>query len=289
MIQYSAVIREIDTNTGSEDTENSYFINCCGHIKIKSKNITIKRRRLDYYIIYLVNGAGYYHIGDKPERVPGGNIIVYKPLEEQNYFYLENDQTELYWIHFTGTSASQLLRDLGLEDRHIYEVGIQTECIQLFDKIIHEIHIKNPQYHSFCISYLIQLLSRFSRESLLLEKNRRALKNKDIEDTIKRMQLEYQQDHSIGYYADRCNLSIYQFIRKFKKITQISPAKYIEKIRIDRSRELLSDTDLSVHEISDIIGFNDPFYFSKVFKKNTGLSPQPFRKLRNSKIIRTQY
>ena len=278
MIYYSGIIHEIDTYTGSKDNVNPYFINCCGHIQIKSKSVSIKRTRVDYYLVYLINGMGYYRAGNTLHSVPGGNIVIYHPLEEQDYYYLGNEQTELYWIHFTGSAASQLLQSLGLADSRIYQVGMQTDCIQLFEKMIHEIHIKNPQFHLFCISYLIQLLSTFSRESLLHEKGRRVLKNSDIEYSIKKMQLEYQQDHPISYYAQSCNLSIYQFIRKFKNATQLSPSKYIEKIRVDKSRELLSDTDLTVNEISDVIGFNDPFYFSKVFKKNTGLNPLAFRK-----------
>ena len=278
MIHYTGIIRETDTNTGNKDTENPYFINCCGYIKTGNRDISINRKRVDYYLIYLVNGKGYYRMDGATQAVSGGNIIIYKPNEEQNYYYLGNEQTEMYWIHFTGIGAAGLLSSLGLADRHVYEVGMQTECVQLFDKIIHEIHIKNPKYHSFCISYLLQLLSMFSRESLLHEKGMKVLKNRDIENVIKKMQLEYPQDQPVKYYADFCNLSVYQFIRKFKKSMLMPPSRYIEKIRMDRSRELLADTDLTVNEISGIVGYNDPFYFSKVFKKNTGLNPMAFRK-----------
>jgi AraC-like DNA-binding protein len=280
MINYGGIIHEIDITRGSKDTANPYFINCCGYIKIKSTSISLIRRRVDYYLIYLVNGVGHYKIGDTYQTIQRGNIIMYKPLEEQDYYYVGNEQAELYWIHFTGNAVEELIKNLGLLDKHIYQIGIQTECIQLFQKIIHEINIKNPAYHSLCISYLIQLLSLFSRKALLQSKGERVFKNSDIESVIKKMHLEYQEDHSIGYYADSCNLSIYQFIRKFQKSMQMSPARYIEKIRVDKGKELLSDTDLTISDISSVIGFNDPFYFSKVFKKNTGLNPMAFRKMK---------
>lgn len=262
-----------------------YFINCCGYIKIKSTSISLIRRRVDYYLIYLVNGVGHYRIGDEYQTVQSGNIILYKSLEDQDYYYIGEEKAELYWIHFTGNAVEQQLISLGLGDKHIYQVGIQTECIQLFERMIHEINIKNPAYHSLCISYLLQILSLFSREALLNSKGQRVFKNSDIEDVIKKMHLEYQQDHSIGYYADSCNLSIYQFIRKFQKSMQLSPARYIEKIRVDKGKELLSDTDLTISEISNVIGFNDPFYFSKVFKKSTGLNPLAFRKMKKIPFV----
>lgn len=277
MLSYEGVILEKDTNIGYENRTEPYLINCCGHIQFKTRNVSINRKRVDYYLIYLVNGLGYYRFDESLHTVPAGNIVIYKAHEDQDYYYIGSERTELYWIHFTGEAAEKLLFSLGLADRHYYKVGILNECIQLFEKIINEINIKNPGYHSFCIGYLLQLLSIFSREALLVEKGRRILKNGDIEGVIRKMHTEYQQDHPVEYYANCCNLSVYQFIRKFKSSMQLSPSRYIEKIRLDKSRELLMDTDLTISEISEIVGFNDPFYFSKVFKKNTGVNPKAFR------------
>jgi AraC-type DNA-binding domain-containing proteins len=278
MIYYSGINHEIDTNIGSIDVENPYFINCCGYIKLEDKSAAIKRTRVDYYLIYIVNGKGYYRIDDTLHEVPRGSVILYRPQEKQDYHYLGNEQTEIYWIHFTGTAAKQLIDGLWPAERNIFQVGIISECIQFFEKIIHEIHIKNSQYQFICTGYLIQILSMFSRENLLFENGRKVLKNNDIERCIRKMQMEYQKDHSINYYAQSCNLSLYHFIRKFKATTQLPPSRYIEKIRIDKSKELLSTTDLTVNEISNIVGFNDPFYFSNVFKKSTGQNPLAFRK-----------
>ncbi len=284
MINYGGVILDSDTNIGREDLINSYFINCCGYVKIANRSISLTRRRLDYYLVYLINGVGHYRDGDSFHTIQPGNIILYRPLDEQDYYYVGGEQAELYWIHFTGTAVQQLLRELGLEDSRFYPVGILSQVTQLFETMIHEINIKNPGYHALSIGYLIQILSMFSRQSILHHNGHKGFKNNDIEHVIKKMHLEYQQNHPIGYYADSCNISIYQFIRKFQKSMQTSPARYIEKLRIDKSKELLSDTDLTVSEISNVVGFNDPFYFSKVFKKNTGHSPVDFRKRKKAYI-----
>ena len=267
MIYYGGTIQDTDTNTGNSDNVNPLFINCCGYIKMEDENVSISRTRIDYYLIYLINGAGHYRFDEKACTVPAGNIIIYAPFEKQDYFYLGDEKTELYWIHFTGTEVSRLLNSLGLSNTFRYNVGFQTECIKLFEKIIQEIHVGNPNYHMLCISYLIELLSLFSREIAMHEN--RLLNNSGIEMCMRKMQMEYQENHNIGYYAQSCNLSVGQFIRKFKMTTQMTPAKYIERIRIDKSRELIASTDLTFDQISDIVGFNDPFYFSKVFKKIT--------------------
>ncbi len=281
MIYKSGSIKETDTNKGNQEIDCPYFINCCGYIKLKNmKKVSILRTRVDYYLIYLVSGAGYYKINGKLIKAESGNIIIYQPHEEQDYYYFGEDNTELYWIHFTGNSVMQLLENLELTGRNIFQVGIKTELIQLFEKIIDEIMAQNHRYHSLCISYLINLLSMFSRESYAREKGV-FIKNSGIEQSVIKMQREYQFDHSISYYAKSSNLSVYQFIRKFRNTMQYSPSKYVEKIRMDKSKELLLSTDLTINEISEVVGYNDPFYFSKVFKKNTGQSPSAFRKLQH--------
>ncbi|NLY18227.1 MAG: AraC family transcriptional regulator [Clostridiaceae bacterium] len=280
MIYSSAVIKEFDTYTGNYENVYPYFINSCGYIKFHSKNVSIRRARVDYYLIYLVNGAGYYKINGKLQTAEGGSIVIYQPREVQDYYYLGSDNTELYWIHFTGNSVAQLLESLELTNGNIFHVGIKTELIQLFENIISEIHIKNPRFHTACIGYFIKLLSVISRELYARKESVKPLKKSDIGQCIIKMQMEYQNDHPVSYYANIANLSVSRFIRKFKDTMNISPIKYIEKIRMDKSKELLTDTDLTIYEISEIVGYNDPFYFSKVFKRNTGLSPTAFRKLR---------
>lgn len=280
MVYYGGSICETDTNRGNEDKVHPFFINCCGYIKMEHENASINRTRLDYYLIYLINGTGHYLYDNEMRPVSAGHIVIYPPFEKQNYFYLGPEKAELYWIHFTGTEVSRLLNSLGLSGRFIHKVGMQTECINLFEKIIQEIHVKNPQYHMLCIGYLMQLLSLFSRESEQNENSSGTTKDRDIETCIRKMQMEYQENHDIGYYAQSCGLSVYQFIRKFKSATRLTPARYIEKIRVDKSKELITDTDLTIGRISDIVGFSDPFYFSKVFKKATGVNPLLFKKLK---------
>lgn len=280
MIYSSAVIKEIDTNTGNYENACPYFINSCGYIRFQSKDVSIHRARVDYYLIYLVNGTGYYRINGKLYTAGSGSVVIYQPNEEQDYYYLGEDKTELYWIHFTGNSVAQLLESLELDKGNIFHIGIKTEIIQLFENIISEIHIKNPRFHTACIGCFLKLLSIISRELYDRDEGNKPLKKSDIGQCILRMQMEYQNDHPVSYYAKTANLSVSRFIRKFKSTMNISPLKYVEKIRMDKSKELLTDTDLTIYEISEVVGYNDPFYFSKVFKRNTGLSPSAYRKLR---------
>ncbi len=277
MYSYSGSYMEYDTYLGHKESTVPYSINSCGYIRIDSKDVSLNRTRRDFYVIYLINGAGHYIMNNDTLTAKAGSIIAYWPDHHQNYYYLALDNPEFYWIHFTGSQAESLMNSLGFSGSGFYNIGIHSELIALFEKIIHELQIQKMFFHSLCAGYLVQLLSSFSREVASLSSRNKTPADSGMENVITTMNKEFQRDHLIEYYARICSLSLYQFIRNFKKVTNYSPAKYIEKIRIAKAKELLRDSDLSITEISGIVGYKDPFYFSKVFKKESGIPPSEFK------------
>lgn len=77
--------------------------------------------------------------------------------------------------------------------------------------------------------------------------------------------------------ADTVAMSYDNFRRRFKNQLGISPHQYLLQVKIDRAKELLLFTDSEVKDIAQQVGFPDPYYFSKVFKDKTGVSPLRFR------------
>ena len=278
MTGYGAHSFRDDLYIGREDSSVNFFINCCGYLKSEGIETSVNRKRLDYYLVYITNGHGHYKFGEDYTLLDAGNIIIYKAHEDQNYFYAKDDNAEFYWIHFTGFGVEALLSSLDLNHKHNYKVGIDSDCINLFEEIIHEIQVKKPMYQELCIGYFTQILSTFARKNIFIQKGEGIFQNKDIEKAIKAMNVEFDQEHPIEYYAKKANLSVYQFIRNFKNITKTLPSKYIERIRIAKARQLLLETNLTIGEISNFVGYNDAFYFSKVFKRVTTMTPSDFRK-----------
>lgn len=78
-------------------------------------------------------------------------------------------------------------------------------------------------------------------------------------------------------------MSVSYFLKKFKEVTTKSPMQYILGIRISNAVSLLESTDYNVTEISTIIGYDNPLYFSRIFKKQKGISPSDYRKQLSSR------
>ena len=79
-------------------------------------------------------------------------------------------------------------------------------------------------------------------------------------------------------------MSVSWFQRSFKQIVKHSPMRYILTIRMNNAASLLDSTDYSMAEISAIVGYDNPLYFSRLFKKQKGVSPSEYRKLGSKKM-----
>lgn len=86
------------------------------------------------------------------------------------------------------------------------------------------------------------------------------------------------EDLSLEVLAGRVHFNKTYFVQRFKSLWGVPPMKYVNNLRCQKAKQLLADTELSVSDISTQTGFQSPHYFSAVFKKYTGMSPNEFRK-----------
>lgn len=267
-------------DSGIEDSENFLSVNSCGYQRFISKDFSILRKegRLDFQIIYIIKGKGYFKFNNEDYIVEEGNIVVFSPNEVQDYCYRACDKTELYWIHFTGFCACKFLDKFGLLQEKVIHIGMSSECEELFKKIIYELQIKRDFHGELISGFLIELMAYAGRKASSKDKKEVPKEDKSIKKVLEQMQFQYNSNRPVSQYAEDCSLSLYRFVHKFKEVTGMTPLGYITRIRINAAKELLSNSSFSISEISSLIGYQDSLYFSRVFKKETELSPTEYRK-----------
>ena len=128
----------------------------------------------------------------------------------------------------------------------------------------------------YCKSLLYQIYSEIARENTLryIPKS----KKESIESAIGMMQENYcDPEFSIEALCTAFSMSTVHFRRIFSQIYHTSPIKYINSLRLTKAKDLLANTDTKIQHISQLCGFNNPYYFTKVFKENTGMTPSVYR------------
>lgn len=226
----------------------------------------------DWHMIYLVKNSSTFITSRDEIRMKAGELIFIPPNTRHGYKIEETDLVAYYWIHFLGDKIEPLLRDLQLETETVYSIGLSTGITRLFDLIIEELQTKNIHYSVVSGGLLIQLLS------VIAQKKSISLQAPGIKRAIAAIRSEYNSDQSVEEYARNSGYSKYHFIRLFKEATGQTPIEYRIRLRLENACSLLRSTSYSMHEIAEAIGFSDPAYFSRLFKKNIGKSPQAYRK-----------
>lgn len=248
----------------------------------RSEDATYRPKgRLDYQIIYIASGLGHFHF-DNPENetiVPAGNMVLFRPKELQKYEYYGEDKTEVYWIHFTGSDVKNILRSYGLQDnQRVFPVGSSLEYERLFKQIIQELQRCQEHYEEMLALLLRHLLIVFQRELTREHILKNEYLDREMHSAVTYFNENYNQDISIENYAQTRGMSVSWFIRNFKKYTGMTPMQFIVSLRVNNAQILLEQTNYSIYEIAKIVGYDDQLYFSRLFRKQKGVSPSQYRK-----------
>lgn len=114
-------------------------------------------------------------------------------------------------------------------------------------------------------------------KSFTLEAERTIMTESAVRRAQTMIEEHYQEDLTMEYIAERVNLSPYYFSKIFKAQAGENFIDYLTKLRTNRAKELMKDNQLSLKEICYSVGYKDPNYFSRVFKKVVGLTPSEYR------------
>ncbi|MBR5308623.1 MAG: AraC family transcriptional regulator [Clostridia bacterium] len=258
-------------------SERYIHLNNCGRqILSRSDTHTVRPHgRVDYHILYIVSGVCYATIDGREYTVKEGMTAMFLPNRPQEYRFLARDKSESVWIHFTGVGCEQYLRELGIYDKPVLEVGKSSELIGAVNAMLRTKALTSDGSADVCDGYLMLVLSIMARDARLGRENEGRFS--EVTMVADYMSRYYKTALPISEYAAKCHLSKSRFEHVFKEHMGTTPMDYLFRIRIEAAKNLLESTELRISRIAEEVGFADANYFARVFKKYTGDSPAKYR------------
>ena len=270
-----------NSRTDFKDSSTPLVVGSCGTYRLKTRPklpTYWQKGRRDYQILYVANGKTHFWFDGKEEIVSAGHMVLYKPEEIQKYVYYLEDNPEVFWIHFTGSDVKNILAYHGISlDEHVFYCGVLPDYKALFRKIIQELQLCRYGYEDYIASLFNDILLLVDRQQ---HEQKKATGN--VQEQIERAAAYFNENYntkiSIDDYAESLHISTNWFIHNVKQYAGMSPAQYILSLRMVNAQSLLERTTYNIKEISEIVGYENPLYFSRVFKKEIGKSPAQYRK-----------
>lgn len=283
MSHISAFTRDFDLSN-YKDEVHYITVNCAGYYRNSSGSqyqCDREKGRKDYLLMYCASGREQVTCGERQEKLEQGWVSLHKPGVPQ-YLHHELEDSTLYWVHFTGLGCEELLQSCRLTESGVYSVGVSPEIESVFLRLVEEIMVKGEEYERICSAlmvYMLLLMGRgIQRTHLgLKEETRRSILN-----AISYIHANYSRKMTVDGLAARAYLNKYAFIRQFKAFSGYTPIEYIIRVRMQKAREMFERPGITVKEVAAEVGYDNPFYFSRLFKKTQGMSPEHYLQQRKS-------
>jgi AraC-like DNA-binding protein len=236
----------------------------------------------EYLLIYCTKGEGWYWLDGKIQTVPANHFFILPAEQPHKYGSGEENPWYIYWIHFKGYKAKFIYEQLkGLRLIDIDKNSRIDDRISFFEELISALETGNgDDIINYANLSLHHLLSTF----LYIQPYRDVKFRKKVdqntffislathymnENIEKRIVLKDMASH-FGYSES-------YFYRLFLKEIHYTPMDYFLHLKIERACQFLIHTDMKINQISFKLGFEDPYYFSRIFTKKTGKSPKKYR------------
>lgn len=162
------------------------------------------------------------------------------------------------------------------EQNRLIKIVNNVRIMRAVQRIVNELELKGKYYRYLVVMYyaeLLILIYRYMDEAYLP-----ICTNDSLKKAIAYIRFNYQSDININDVASYTGISERYLRKLFSHHLNLSPLDYLNQIRINKSIELLRNTELSIKEICFLCGFQSPQYFSRIFKQQMGISPREVTK-----------
>nr|WP_125152646.1 AraC family transcriptional regulator [Clostridium rectalis] len=220
-----------------------------------------------------------------------GDIFIYRTLNDVEYFKFKHNNCKIISVHMNFDAIKNAINPIW-EDKillnwekytsYIFkgEILISEKASQPIKKVVEEIEsisldtvLDYIKLKYKTIEFMVTFFQEKSFENAQVKENDIALKAMEIIDS------NLKTPPSVKELADRLNITIYKLQEEFKNATKCTVYEYIKKMRTDKAKYFLESTNMSILEVANEIGYENPSKFASAFKKYNKITPFKYRKI----------
>ena len=248
----------------------------CGGCERVQPDYRVQRTDFPFHCVELIaEGEGEVVLNHKTHPLYPGVVFAYGPGVSHTIRTSQKKTLLKYYVDFTGSDSSSLLQTSCLSAGTVLHVTPVEEIVTLFECLQRDATSDHPVAEELCITLLRLILLKISERAIPAP----LAEPKSLASYRRARQLLEKNAHlwrTADEVAAHCEMSPEYLSRLFTKHAHTTPYKLLTRLKMSRAAELLLDSQLKVQEVSEELGFADPFHFSRVFKRIYGASPENF-------------
>jgi AraC-like DNA-binding protein len=232
----------------------------------------------EYQLVYITRGGGTLESKSSGSTtlLPGDLFMLF-PNEWHRYSPSLQAGWDEHWVAFRGDRVQQIIEELNISrETPVFRTDVTNLLQREFVRIEEELSEASLGYQNI-VAARIELILAMAVASNL----RATLGTGDAQQIIKRAKALMVEQIGLQVnmedIARELNVGYSWFRKTFRTFTGLSPGEYQLQVRITRASEFLRCSNLSISEIGALCGFESAYYFSRIFKKKTGVPPSEFR------------
>ncbi len=232
-----------------------------------------------FILIYCVEGKGEIRLNETVHVVLADHFFIIPARMPHFYRSDEQNPWSIYWIHFSGLKSGNYSRfacqSLAIEHGKTSRINDRIDLFaEIFRNLDRGFSIEALEYVNLCLPHLLASFTHLSQFRLIKESGEKDPVSQSINFMLENLAKKLKLDE----IASETGLSASHYSRLFLNRTGHSPIDYFIQLKIQRSCRLLDNSAGMIADVAREMGFDDQFYFSRLFRKVMGMSPVEYRK-----------
>jgi len=246
-----------------------------GHYRRAAGHHMHREHHNDHLLIHCTEGEAFLSVEDEPCLVRAGDLVLIPAGAAHRYAAVPDNPWTIHWVHYAGPLAEHFREHMGFsENIRVQHLGQQPRLLVDFNGLlsVRQTGFRSPE--------LVHVANRL-RQLL-------AAVPLTIHETGRRQQLDldtihdFMREHlgervSLGQLASLTGLSSAHFATRYRALTGVSPIQHLLHLKVEQACQMLDTTDHPFNQISRMLGYDDNYYFSRLFKKVMGQAPSYYR------------
>lgn len=284
--QRMAVIpRAIVTSSKEQAIVQNCYITDLGHFPpARHHYVDRPLGRDEYVLIFCTGGNGWCQINEHLWNIREGNVLIIPAGTPHRYGAHEVAPWTIYWSHFAGDTADQLIEKLGVTpEKPLFETNEIIRMTECFEGMLRDIQqINSPEDYDSDTLLLLSASQILMLAIILASRKSSGSGGRNVEkrvfQSISYMKANITQTFTLEQLADNINMSSSHYSALFKQQIHNSPIAFFNNLKMQRACEIFNAGQHNISRAANQLGFEDSYYFSRIFKKIVGTSPSEYIK-----------